>query len=486
MNLASLLLSHANGRPSHPAIEQGSTTTTYLEAVRIVRRFAGVLARQGIRPGDRVGLCLPDNADHLLLHYAVAWLGATIVPIDYRWKSAEKSAVATAFHCKCVVVATDEEADFSGTALIFDLAWRTGDDEDPLIADSGDTPVVLSLSSGTTGRPTGAFVSHSQLYERFISQWVGMGFNSTDRYLLATPLYFGGGRSFAMSTLAAGGTVVLSEGSLRPEDIIALVREARVTSLFLVPTQIGRILEAWQGPGLAMPHVRCLVTSGSAMPAGDRQRVIEHLTPRLTDYYATSEGGGIAVLLPDEQTRYTETVGRPAFRVEIQVVDNDGKPLPQGEVGRLRYRGPGVSTRLIDGDGNVVPADAEGWFSPGDLAQLTESGHVRLVGRIKDVIIRGGVNIYPAEIEAVLGTHPDVLEASVFGMPDKDLGEIVAAAVVVRPGAAVTDEDIRLYVKERLATYKAPQRVVFIDALPRNPSGKVVRAALKSLLEAQR
>lgn len=486
MNLASLLLSHANGRPSHPAIEQGRTTTTYLEAVRIVRRFAGVLARQGIRSGDRVGLCLPDSADHLLLHYAVAWLGATIVPIDYRWKSAEKSAVATAFHCKCVVVAMDEEADFSGTALIFDPAWRTGDDGAPLIADSGDTPVVLSLSSGTTGRPTGAFVSHGQLYERFISQWVGMGFNCTDRYLLATPLYFGGGRSFAMSTLAAGGTVVLSEGSLKPEDIIDLVREARVTSLFLVPTQIGRILEAWKGAGLAMPHLRCLVTSGSAMRAGDRQRVIEQLTPRLTDYYATSEGGGIAVLLPDEQTRYAETVGRPAFRVEIQVVDNDGKPLPQGEVGRLRYRGPGVSTRLIDGDGSVVPADAEGWFSPGDLAQLTESGHVRLVGRIKDVIIRGGVNIYPAEIEAVLGTHPDVLEASVFGMPDKDLGEIVVAAVVVRPGAAVTDENIRLYVKERLATYKTPQRVVFIDALPRNPSGKVVRAALKSLLEAQR
>jgi acyl-CoA synthetase (AMP-forming)/AMP-acid ligase II len=485
MNLASLLQSHANGRPSHPAIEQEGTKTTYLEVVRVVRRFAGALTRHGIRGGDRVGLCLPDNADHLLLHYAVAWLGATVVPIDYRWKSAEKSAVTTAFKCKCVVVAADDEANLSGKALAFDSNWRVSDDGAPLVADSGDTPVVLSLSSGTTGKPTGAFVSHGQLYERFISQWVGMGFNSTDRYLLATPLYFGGGRSFAMSTLAAGGTVVLPTGSLKAEEIIATVRETKVTSLFLVPTQIGRILEAWKGPGLAMPHVRCLVTSGSAMPPGDRHRVIEQLTPRLTDYYATSEGGGIAVLLPEEQSVYAETVGRPAFRVEIQVVDDDDKPLPQGEVGRLRYRGPGVSTRLIDGDGDVIAAEAEGWFSPGDLAQLTESGHVRLVGRIKDVIIRGGVNIYPAEIEAVLGTHPDILEASVFGTPDKDLGEIVAAALVLRPGASATDEDVRLYVKERLATYKTPQRVIFVDALPRNPSGKVVRAALKSLLEPQ-
>lgn len=483
MNLASLLLSHANGRRSHPAIELDGTVTTYGEATLIVERFAGVLARQGIGSGDRVGLCLNDTPDHLLLHYAVARLGATIVPIDYRWKAGEKAAITAAFSCKVVVTEPGDEAIPTLPALVFAPSWRDSDAMPPPVVEDGDIPVVLSLSSGTTGRPTGALVSHGQLYERFISQWVGMGFNASDRYLIATPLYFGGGRSFAMSTLAAGGTVIASAAPLKAQDILATVEAARVTALFLVPTQIGRILDAWTGPGLAMPKVRCLLTSGAAMQPAQRQQVIDRLTPNLTDYYATSEGGGIAVLLPQEQIAFAETVGRPAFRVEIQVVDDAGKALADGEVGLLRYRGPGVSSRLVNGEGAIVAPASGGWFAPGDLAQLTPSGHVRLVGRVKDVIIRGGVNIYPAEIETVLAAHPAIAEVSVFGVPDTDLGEIVAAAVVLRAGSAASEDDIRLHVKERLAFYKTPQRVVLVEALPRNPSGKVIRSELAPLLD---
>ena len=328
-------------RPHHPAIEQDGVIIPYAQATGIVSRYAGVLAREGIGRGDRVGLSLSDTPAHLLFHYAVAWLGATIVPIDFRWKTAEKAAVSRAFGCKIVVIEADDPAIPMVPALTFDPSWQDHDGPEPAIVEERELPVVLSLSSGTTGRPTGALVSHGQLYERFISQWVGMGFNASDRYLLATPLYFGGGRSFAMSMLAAGGTVVVRAPNTQ-DDIIATVRERAITSLFLVPTQIGRLLDAWEGDGVAMPGIRCLVTSGAAMHPGDRRRVIERLTPNLTDYYATSEGGGIAVLLPHEQLRYPDTVGRAAFRVEIQVVDDGDAPLPAGEVGRLRYRGPGV------------------------------------------------------------------------------------------------------------------------------------------------
>lgn len=482
MNLASLLLAHAHGRPSHPAIELDGEVMSHREAAEIVGRFAARLTEAGIGQGERVGLCLKDTADHLLLHYAVAWLGATIVPIDYRWTTGEKAAVSAAFACKVVVTEVDEEAGAVLPALAFDPAWRSTAVAAPALAEDRDLAIVLSLSSGTTGRPTGALVSHGQLYERFISQWVGMGFNSSDRYLLATPLYFGGGRSFAMSALAAGGTVVMTNAPLKAEAIIATVREQRVSSLFLVPTQIRRMLDAWTGPGLALPNVRCLVTSGAAMPPADRRQVIVGLTPKLTDYYATSEGGGIAVLLPEEQEAFADTVGRPAFRVEIEVVDAEGKPLPRGEIGLLRYRGPGVSTRLVDQSGQVTETQAGGWFAPGDLAQLTPFGHVRLVGRVKDVIIRGGVNIYPAEIEAVLGSHPQISEASVFGVPDKDLGEVVAVAVVSTAGSSLNADAVLHYAKQRLALYKVPQRLVFIEALPRNPSGKVMKAALPALL----
>src|SRR6478609_3530834 len=198
-------------------------------------------------------------------------------------------------------------------ALVFDPRWQWQERPTPAIIDELDLPIVLSLSSGTTGRPTGALVSHRQLYERFISQWVGMGFNASDRYLLATPLYFGGGRSFAMSMLAAGGTVIMRSAPMKSDEIVATVSARQVTAIFLVPTQIGRLLEFWDGEGIALPTIQRLITSGAAMQPADRQRVMERLTGRLYDYYATSEGGGIALLLPQEQLSHAATVGRPSF-----------------------------------------------------------------------------------------------------------------------------------------------------------------------------
>ncbi|RTL70224.1 MAG: long-chain fatty acid--CoA ligase [Hyphomicrobiales bacterium] len=486
MNLATIIAAHANSRPNHPAIDVDGDVLTYGDAQRRIEAFATRLAAAGIGIGDHVGLCLRDTPDHLLMHYAVAARGATIVPIDVRWTAAEKAAVATAFTCKRVVIEADDAARTQLPALVLDATWHAPAGEMPDVPSDRDLAIVLSLSSGTTGRPTGALVTHGQLYERFISQWVGMGFNASDRYLLATPLYFGGGRSFAMSTLAAGGTVVMTQGSLAPQALIELVKVRAVTAAFLVPTQIGRLLETWSGEGLAFPCMQRLVTSGSAMRAADRARVLQRLTPNLLDYYATSEGGGIAVLMPSEQEAHADTVGRPAFRVEVQVVDADGNPLPSGQVGTLRYRGPGVSTRLVDGEGRVTAASGSGWFAPGDLAVITPSGHVRLVGRTKDVIIRGGVNVYPAEIEAVIARHPHVREVSVFPVPDNDLGEVIAAALVVKEPsmAAAIEGEVIAFARGELASYKLPQKFVTLDALPRNAGGKVVKTALAALFKA--
>jgi acyl-CoA synthetase (AMP-forming)/AMP-acid ligase II len=485
MNLASIIAAHANSRPNHPAIDVDGDALTYGDAHRRMAAFASHLSAAGVGIGDHVGLCLRDTPAHLLMHYAVAALGATIVPIDVRWTAAEKAAVATAFKCTRVVVEADEPVRTHLPALTVDAGWHEPAGQIPDMPCDRNLAIVLSLSSGTTGRPTGAFVTHGQLYERFISQWVGMGFNASDRYLLATPLYFGGGRSFAMSTLAAGGTVVMTQGSLAPQALIDLVEARAVTAAFLVPTQIGRLLETWSGKGLAFPGMQRLVTSGSAMRAADRVRVLQRLTPNLLDYYATSEGGGIAVLMPGEQEAHADTVGRPAFRVEVQVVDADGAPLPAGQVGTLRYRGPGVSTRLVDGEGRVTAASGSGWFSPGDLAIITPSGHVRLVGRTKDVIIRGGVNVYPAEIEAVIARHPHVREVSVFPVPDADLGEVIAAALVVkdRSLAPAIESEVLAFARSELAAYKLPQKFVTLDALPRNAGGKVVKTALAALFK---
>lgn len=481
MNLAAIFLSHATARPDAPAIVAGGETIAHGACRDRVAAFAARLAGHGVEAGDRVGLALHDTHDHLLLHYAVAWLGAVIVPIDHRWTAAEKAGIARAFACKTVIFEPDDAASGETAGLVLDGAWRRPEGAPPPMVEDEHLPVMLSLSSGTTGRPTGALVSHRELYERWIAQWVGIGFNGTDRFLLTTPLYFGAGRSFAMSFLAAGGTVVFAPPPIAARAVIAAAKAHAVTAMFLVPTQVRGLLDEGQRTGLALPTVRRLVTSGAAIAAHERRRVIEQLTPGLVDYYATSEGGGISVLLPHEQLLHPETVGRPAFRVEIEIVDEQARPMPPGNVGRLRYRGPGVSRRLLDSEGGIETS-GDAWFYPGDLALVLPSGHVRLAGRAKDLIIRGGINIYPAEIEAVLSTHPSVAELSVFGVADARLGEIVAAALALRPGTTLTAAEVQAFGHTRLAPYKVPAKIVFVAALPRNSSGKVIRAELPKLL----
>ncbi|HEY5208190.1 MAG TPA: class I adenylate-forming enzyme family protein [Stellaceae bacterium] len=479
MNLASIFLNHATARPRSIAIIEEPAHLDYETAARFTAGFAAHLARQGVGPRDRIGLCLKDSADHLLLHFATIWLGATIVPIDHRWTLHEKIAVARAFDCRFVIVEPDAAPIGDIPSLALDPRWR-GERGAPPPTDDERLAMMLSLSSGTTGRPSGALVSHRELYERWIGQWVGIGFNGGDRYLAATPLYFGAGRSFAMSFLAAGGTVIFRPPPAQPLDLIEAARRYHASIMFLVPTQIRGLLDAWQGASPALPTVRRLVTSGAAIAAAERRRVIERLTPGLVDYYGTSEGGGISVLMPEEQLTFAETVGRPAFRTDIEIVDDAMNPVPPGTVGRLRYRGPGVSRALVSADG-VATSGENGWYYPGDLARLLPSGHVQLAGRAKDLIIRGGVNIYPAEIEAVLGTHAAVGEVCVFGIADARLGEIVAAAVVRRRGTDPTEADIQAHGRERLVSYKVPDRIIFVAELPRNSSGKVLRAELGKL-----
>lgn len=477
MNLATLLAANAGSRPDHPAIVAGEIVLTHREAHRRVRRLAGWLAARDIHAGMRVGLRLPDTPDHLLLHFALGWLGAVIVPLDHRWADEEAARVARAMRTTFVIGV--HEGSLDGIAVISVQETALLDTLPPPFAEGADLPLVLSLSSGTTGRPTGAVVTHGQFYERFVSQWVTMTFHAQDRFLLATPLYFGGGRSFAMSFLAAGGTVIFTAAN-DPDVLIADAARHEASVAFLVPTQVRRLLAHWQGEGPALPGLRLLVTSGSAVHAQERADMLARICPHCLDYYASSEGGGIAVLLPHEQLDFAQSVGRPTFRVEVAVVDARGEPVAPGDVGRLRYRGPGVSRHMIDADGNVVDLAArDGWFEPGDLALRLPSGHIQLAGRAKDVIIRGGVNLYPAEIEAALVALPGVAEAIVAGLPDAELGERVGALVT---GEGLDPEALRTALRATLAAYKVPSRIVVVDALPRTNMNKPDRAQAKALL----
>ena len=477
MNLADIVRINAANRGSHTAILFGSEVLTYRDAWRIIEDQAAQLSAAGVRAGDRVGLCLRDHPHHLLAHYAIARLSAVILPIDHRWTPTERASAAATFGAKRVV---SDVGTIDGIATV-EFSARAERAELPAIDTSPDQPMLISLSSGTTGKPKGAVVTHENLYERFVSQWTAIGFDSQDCFALLTPLFFGAGRSFGMCLLAAGGRVRIAPPPLKPEEIVAELNGGGVTATFLPPTLLRRLLPLASGDGPLLPNLKYLLASGEPLHAGEAKECREKISPNLLSYYASSEGGGISVLAANELAEYAATVGKPTFRTEVEIVDADNQPLPDGSVGRLRYRGPGVAATFLDGDGQQRNGAEDGWFYPGDLAEKLDSGHIALRGRDKDVIIRGGVNVYPAEVEAALQQHPAIEECAVLAADDAQRGQTVAACIVA--GNPVSDEALIDFCRQTLAPYKVPSRFVRFSELPKRDSGKIDKKALTTTLE---
>lgn len=486
-NLAQLIDQHARSRPTHPAVRWRDSEITYAEFARTVRRYASALTADGVRRGSLVGIGLKDHPAHLAMLFAVMRLGAVIVPVDWRWSREETASLARHFGLDALVIEEDAPH-IDGPALIrAGAAWQAQaealSDAAP-VAEAEDLPMILSLSSGTTGRPTGPLLTHAQMMARTENQLVTLTFSQHDRYLLATPLYFGGGRAFALTHLMIGATLVLFPPPYGPEDLVAAIRDSGAHSTFLVPTLIRRLLELPDESLGALKNLRLLISSGAPLHPDERLAIERRICPGFIEYFASTEGGGISVMAPAERADRPHSVGRAAFRVDVEIVDADHRPLPAGEVGAVRYRGPGVADGFFRDDETSREAFIDGWFYPGDLGALDAEGYLTLMGRSKNVIIRGGVNIYPLEIERALESHPSVREAAVFALPDPELGEEVCAALVLRE--PVDEDAVRAYCRTCLAPYKVPSHIDIRDALPRNSGGKVLLDKLRDTALARR
>jgi acyl-CoA synthetase (AMP-forming)/AMP-acid ligase II len=479
MNLASIVATNARNLATKPAILGARHVVTYQDLGQAIESFAKQLFAKGVREGDHVGLAMKDHPNHLITHYAVARLGAVILPIDHRWTPAEQQSTANAFDAKLIV--TDGQSHPDITTVMIDDKWYNNCAVSlPKMPDSDSLELVISLSSGTTGKPKGAYVTHRQMYERFINQWVAIGFDSNDCFALVTPLYFGAGRSFSMCMLAAGGSVRIVPPPYESRQIIEKLSEPPISVTFLPPTLLRRLLPLAPVDGkLLLPNLHYLLVSGEPLYSEEAAECRKRINPNLFGYYASSEGGGICLLKPEEFKEFAHTTGRPTFRTDVQIVDEQGIEIPTGKTGRLRYRGPGVAQRFVNSDGSEQSPDIDGWFYPGDLAIKLESGHIELRGRDKDVIIRGGINIYPAEIERALMQHPNIVEAAVVGRSSSKTGQSVIAFIVT--SAELDSKHAIVHCRDRLAPYKIPEEIVSLESLPKRPSGKVD----KKLLEEQ-
>ena len=333
-------------------------------------------------------------------------------------------------------------------------------------------------TSGTTGRPKGPVLSHCQFLARWITQSVTLTFAEHDRYLNAIPLYFGGGRSFSMSALYTGATVILFPPPYEPKELIEAAARHHATTTLLVPTLLRRLLEAAGPDGLAFPSLRLLLSTGAVLHPDERADVMDRLCPGFINYYGSTEGGGVSVLMPHHPIKKASSVGATVFGVDVEIVDSNGCVVAAGEIGHIRYRGPGIADGFYRDPEASAISFSEGWFYPGDLGRLDCDGFLHLAGRTDDVIIRGGVNIYPAEIEETLLTHSLVRDVSVIGIPSVDLGEEIIAFVVAAQGA--DQESLIAYCRAHLALYKVPKLIEIIDELPKTALGKVVKSDLVS------
>ncbi len=475
-NIAMALEQNATRRGNHPAIVEGSRTLTYREVDLRIRQIAEHLSMLGANEGMLIGVCLKDTAEHLMINYAIARIGATILPLDWRWAEDEVRNVCTFFDVALVLVEAGKHLpDLPCAEVNRDwhdaVAGRPGAHP---CAGGGGRPVVLSLSSGTTGRPKGPLLTHDQFTARFVMAWVTLGFNQHDRYLSATPLYFGGGRSFTMGSLFSGSTVIMFPPPYEPEDLITAVTQYEATTLLLVPTLLRRLLEIPRGNRPLLAGLNRLLSTGAILHPDERDAVMKNLNPKFINYYGSTEGGGTSVLLPKHTGDAALSVGEPIYQTDIQIVDDEGTILPTGEAGLIRYKSPGVSDHFYNDPGASAEAFRDGWYYPGDVGRLDEEGLLYLVGRAKDVIIRNGVNIYPGEVEEVVLAHPDVTDAVAVAWPHSERGEDVAVFVV----GNASEDVLADYCKERLASYKVPTGIFYVEELPKTGLGKVIKQDL--------
>jgi long-chain acyl-CoA synthetase len=461
-NVAALVGAVAGRRPRHVALRWEGGALTYRDLVARSADFAEHLAARGVRAGQRVALSIPNRADFVVALLGGLAAGVTVAPLDVLLKDDERAAIVADLEPALLV-----EAGIGGDLM-----------EQMLPGASAATPApALALyTSGSTGRPKGSLLSHAALAFANAS-WAGpvMSLREDDVVLAALPLAHSFGLNGALlAPLLSGATVRLVERFV-PETVARTLEADGVTVLPAVATMFRRLLDA----GFAGASRLRLGVSGAAPCPWDLAETWRSRTGvRIVRGYGMTELFRPLSYLADDPTDHPECVGRPVPGVEIRVIDDGGLAVAPGEEGELLIRTPAAMDGYLGGADDTSAVLVDGWFRTGDLARVTAAGYVAIVGRKRERIKRGGFSVFPAEIEAVLVTHPAVAEAAVAGVPDSALGEEVAAWIALKPGLHADAHELIAWCRERLAPFKYPRLIRFVAALPRSAAGKVLKARL--------
>jgi acyl-CoA synthetase (AMP-forming)/AMP-acid ligase II len=510
MNWFAVLAHHATRTPDRVITVFEGEQTTYGEMAGRAAALAGGLAEHGVARGDVVALLSYNCPDFLEAVFAANFLGAIAMPINWRLAAPEvryilQHSEARALVCDDALLdlanqategvgprpflaripppptaaATTGGAVTDGWTSLSDL--RALNHKAPYVAAAADDVHRLMYTSGTTGRPKGVMITHANLAWKNLAHIVEFGFTGLDRGLACGPLYHVGALDLTTTSLIAAGAAIILHRSFEAEAVVDEVERSRVSTVWLAPAMVNAIMGM---PGIEqrdLSSLRVVINGGEKMPIPLIER-LRRVFPSawFADAYGLTETvSGDTFLDRDSLVSKLGSVGRPCLYLELDIWDGQGGSQPAGEGGEIVLRGPKIFKGYWRDPDATATAFSGGWFHTGDVGVRDEDGYLFIVDRFKDMIVSGGENIASSEVERVLYEHGAVLEAAVVGRPDDRWGEVPVAFVVLRPDATATLEELLEHCRGQLARFKVPRQVTFIDALPRNPSGKVLKRDLR-------
>ena len=501
MSWVGVLEHHATRTPDKPIAVFGDDVVTYRQMADRSAALATGLQARGVGAGDVVGLLSYNSVDFLETIFAANHLGAIAMPINWRLAAAEVAFIlehsqARAFVCHDELLDLGDDATdrVDGDLVRVTISTRSHEDwerlsdvrvtTDPLprVSAGADDLHRLMYTSGTTGRPKGVMITHANLAWKNFAHITELGVTEADVGLACGPLYHVGALDLITTTMIAAGATTVVHRVFDAELVVEEIERSRVTCMWTAPAMVRAILEV---PGVEdsdLSSVRLIIAGGEKMPIPFIERLRRTFPSAwFADAYGLTETvSGDTFLDRDSTVSKLGSVGRACPYLELEIWDDQGTPVPAGERGEVVLRGPKVFKGYWRDPEATSTAFAGGWFHTGDVGVKDEDGFVYIVDRLKDMIVSGGENIAGSEVERVLYEHDAVVEAAVVGRPDDRWGEVPVAYVVLAPEATVTPDELIEHCREQLAKFKVPKAVTVIDALPRNPSGKVLKRELRA------
>ena len=498
MNISNLLLESTVRRPKHSAIRFIERTITYEELNWEVDRLSHGLVRAGLHPGDVCVLMMPNSTDWAIVYYALAKVGAVVLPVNFLYRVGELEHIFKDSGARAFIGHKDYlEQPRQVMSHLPEMDLRIAQGISPnqgfipleeLFVDKGafhpyptqdnDTWAII-YTSGTTGHPKGAMLTHYNLANNAMTVADMRSTDPGDVVFGVLPLFHIFGQTSAFNSSIYLGLTIRLWAHFDAKELFLAIEEEESSILIAVPTILNRLVELADVRPPRQSGLRFCISGGASLPVEVLRRFEDRFHTTIYEGYGLTECSPVCVENPFGRQTRPGSIGLPIPGFEARIVNDQDEDVPIGEVGELIIRGPGVMRGYFNQPGATAETLRGGWLHTGDLARMDEERYIYIVDRKKEMIIRGGYNVYPREIEEILYTHPDVVEAAVVGVPHPDLGEEVAAAVVLRQGACSTSEGLRQFVKERVAPHKYPRRIQLMKELPKSHTGKILKRAIR-------